>query len=230
MTSSTFQVKTLTELVRDKYGKRYMKYFEADIVRYVCYHSCGYKPNMHNYLDFDTFDIDCNVAVSHIDEYISSENILYLILCLNSLRKEYECITDADMHDHQLCEPLTSKHELSNTILELIGKLHCKSFVNCIMLYYTVLTMLAKLHDDYDVSTYTTPYIFDDFKTIDKFTTKILRKYCKNIDEIIVLLKVGINNLRKHVFACNMHNKGNNNIELLELDAPSIYSCDYDSC
>ena len=221
--SNTFQVKTLSELVRNKYGKKYMKHFEADIVRYVCYHSCGYKPNMHNYFDFDTFDIDDNIAFDYIDVFIRTKNVLYLILCLNSLRKRYVFMTNTHAYNPQLGEPLTAKCKLITTIFKLICDLHREYYFECMLLKYTVFIMLATLHDDYDIREYAEFDLFDNFRLIDEFTTKVLRKYCKNIDETLMLMKIGINNLRKYIFDYDTMQR------YIELDASQLCSCEYDS-
>ncbi len=193
MTSSTFQVKTLSELVRDKYGKKYMKHFEMNITNYMRYHSCGYKPNMHNYLDFDTFDIKPHEGYAHIDEYISSENVLYLILCLNSLRKHYM----TKRRVHIFGRRVDAKHKLKDIIFKLIDDIQSKHYFNCVLLQYTVLIMLASLCPSEDTDKYLTK---DVHIHMDAFTKCILNEFCDDVDEIIILMKVGMNNLRKRIY------------------------------
>ena len=217
MSSSTFQVKTLSELVRDKYGKKYMKHFEMNITNYMRYHSCGYKPNMHNYFDFDTFDINTNEGYANIDAFIRTKNVLYLILCLNSLRKEYELQHNAKHHISNFGRRSNAKHKLKTTIFKLIDDIRREYYFDCILLRYTVLIVLATICDYEDVD----KYVDKGHIHMDTFTMNIVYEFCEEVDETIILMKVGMNNLRKHIAK---HSTEQDDFYMSDIELSSTYS------
>ncbi len=190
--TNEFEFKTLSELIDSKHIRLHT--FERMMVRYLCYHGHDYKKHQHIQFDLELFDIHEKYVFDRIDYILHVENILYVILCLNSLLKIYMLSTRIkDDCEFEYSRQFRTKEDISTFILNILDDIQRNQYLNCLMLRYTCLIVIATLCKHHNVQ----KYINNDIEVdMDMFTRSVLR-YCENVSESEMLLIQGVHNIQK---------------------------------